>query len=116
MTRTFELETARDGWHVIDAQVRQAVAESGVKDGICPAASAHTTAAVAATSSWDPKGIEDSIRDIKAKFPGPHLLRTPLFPFHLRRPFPGRALAGCGRTFIVRDGALLLGHSQTLLI
>ena len=35
MTRTFELETARDGWHVIDAQVRQAVAESGVKDGIC---------------------------------------------------------------------------------
>lgn len=94
MTRTFELETARDGWHVIDAQVRQAVAESGVKDGICLLHLPHTTAAVAATSSWDPKGIEDSIRDIKAKFPA-DLLRAPLFPFHLRRRSRA-ALAGCG--------------------
>ena len=115
MTRTFELETARDGWHVIDAQVRQAVAESGVKDGICLLHLPHTTAAVAATSSWDPKGIEDSIRDIKAKFPARTSYAHPYSPF-TSAARSRAALAGCGRTFIVRDGALLLGHSQTLLI
>ena len=115
MTRTFELETAKDGWYVIDEQVRRTVEESGVKDGICLLYLPHTTAGFAITSSWDPKGIEDSIRDVKAKFPARTSYAHPYSPF-ASAARARAALTGGSRTLIVRDGALLLGHSQTLLL
>ncbi len=114
MRSTFSLVTEKNGWYNIDPQVRQAVAESGVKDGLCLIYLPHTTAGLAATSSWDPKGIDDALTDLRAKFPARTSYQSQDAPF-AGAARSKSALSGCSRTFVVKDGALLLGHSQTLV-
>ncbi len=59
--RTFELKTSAFAFHDITAQVKLAVRESEVKEGICVVYCPHTTAAITINENADP----DVQRDLK---------------------------------------------------
>lgn len=115
MTQTFTVETQKDGWKLIDEKIKLIVAQSGVRQGLCLIYLPHTTAAIVATSSWDTRGIEDALSCLKAKI-------SPRINYeHPYSPYTSAArtkteLSGCGRTFIIKDGKLLLGHSQSVMV
>lgn len=59
--KTFELQTSRFAFHDITAQVKLAVRESGVSEGLCTVYCPHTTAAITINENADP----DVQRDLK---------------------------------------------------
>ena len=59
MLKKFNISTKKDDIYEITADVKQAVEESGVKEGICVVFTPHTTAAIVVTSRMDPDGFED---------------------------------------------------------
>lgn len=59
--KTFELKTSTFSFHDITSQVKQAVRESGVSEGLCTVYCPHTTAAITINENADP----DVQRDLK---------------------------------------------------
>ena len=59
MLKKFDIQTQYNEVINITEQVKEAVAESNVKSGLCLVFNPHTTAAMTVTSFWDPKGFED---------------------------------------------------------
>lgn len=107
--RTFELKTAPKGFYDITAEVKQAVAESGVREGLCTIYCPHTTAGITINENADP----DVVRD----------LTLALFDtFHDRSEFRHRegnsaahlksSVVGCSETVPITDGRLALGMWQ----
>ena len=72
MLKKFNISTKKDDVYEITADVKQAVEESGVKEGICVVFTPHTTAAIVVTSRMDPDGFED-LRDEVNRLIGLHL-------------------------------------------
>ena len=105
----FELETPVYGFVDITAQVKVAVRESGVEEGLCVVYCPHTTAAITINENADP----DVVRDLK-------LALADTFPD--RREFKhaeGNSAAhlkssviGASETIPVTGGAMALGTWQ----
>lgn len=105
----FELETPAYGFVDITAQVKIAVRESGVEEGLCVVYCPHTTAAITINENADP----DVVRDLK-------LALADTFPD--RREFKhaeGNSAAhlkssviGASETIPVTGGAMALGTWQ----
>ena len=112
MLKKYDLQTQYNDVINITESVKEAVAESGVKSGICLVINPHTTAAMTVTSFWDPKGFEDLqdeiCRLIPTKVDFKHQHDTPQDAAgHVKS-----SLMGVEMCFIVEDGKLLLGSSQ----
>lgn len=107
--KRFELETPAYGFVDITAQVKIAVRESGVEEGLCVVYCPHTTAAITINENADP----DVVRDLK-------LALADTFPD--RREFKhaeGNSAAhlkssviGASETIPVTGGAMALGTWQ----
>lgn len=104
--------TSHNSFHEITADVKKAVAESGIKSGICLVYSPHTTAALTLSSFWDLKGLEDLQDEIGRLIPTridfKHQFDTP-------RDAAGHvksSLIDVSELFIVEDGELVIGSSQ----
>ena len=63
------VKTENPGLYEITAEVKAAIAESGVQEGLCVVYVTDADAAVMVTSFWDPKGHEDIIDDYNRIFP-----------------------------------------------
>jgi secondary thiamine-phosphate synthase enzyme len=99
----------------ITAQVRAAIAESGVQDGLCALFVPHTTAAITINSALDPltpQGIIDDLRRLVPKrVDFHHQYDTPADAAgHIKA-----ALIGHSATLIIDGGQLVLGGSQSIL-
>lgn len=116
MLMTINLPTpAGDSLIDITEQVRAAVAESGVQDGLCALFVPHTTAAITINSALDPLTPQDIIDDLKRLVPKRvdfhHQYDTPADAAgHIKA-----ALIGHSVTLIIDGGALVLGGSQSIL-
>ncbi|MGQ9908508.1 MAG: secondary thiamine-phosphate synthase enzyme YjbQ [Candidatus Flexifilum sp.] len=109
--------TSPPGESLIDitAQVRAAVAQSGVTDGICVLFVPHTTAAITLNSAIDPLTAQDLIDDLRRLVPKRvdfhHQYDTPADAAgHIKA-----ALIGHSATVIIDGGDLVLGGSQSIL-
>lgn len=107
-----KLTTHDNSAYEITATIREAVAASGVADGLCVVFVPHTTAGLSISSFWDPKGLEDVHDDINRLVPTridfKHQFDTPQDAAgHVKS-----VLVGVSLTLIIVDGAPLLGHSQ----
>jgi len=107
-----KLSTKANEAYEITATVREAVAASGVRDGLCVVFVPHTTAGVSISSFWDPKGLEDVHDDINRLVPTridfKHQFDTPQDAAgHVKS-----VLVGVSLTLIIAEGQPLLGHSQ----
>lgn len=96
----------------ITESVKQAVEESGVKEGLCIVHNMHSTAGLAVFSPWDPDGFLDLDEEIRRLIPTridfKHQHDTPQDAAgHVKS-----ALLGVTLNFIVHEGKLLVGGSQ----
>jgi secondary thiamine-phosphate synthase enzyme len=116
MLTTLSLQTpAGESLLDITAQVRVAIAEAGVQDGLCALFVPHTTAAITINSALDPLTSNDIIADLKRLVPTrvdfQHQYDTPADAAgHIKA-----ALIGHSVTLIIDGGKLLLGGSQSIL-
>ncbi len=103
--------TARCEFVNIDAQVQQAVAASGVRDGVCVVFVPHTTAAVTINENADPDVRRDIIAELDKVIPladnYQHMEGNAAA--HIKA-----TLVGSSATVLVQDGRLALGTWQSL--
>lgn len=102
------------GNHAYDIQpdIDQAVADSGVREGLVTIVAPHTTAGLGIISYHDPLGLEDVMdefqRLVPARITFKHEHDTPQDAAgHVLSTMVGPTL-----TLIVTEGRVLLGHSQ----
>ena len=96
-TKTFTLETNRQGYYDITHTVRRVVAESGVKSGLAVVFCPHTTGAITINENADPDVKHDLTLGFDSAFPDAHLKCSTV---------------GASETVIIEDGKLLLGTWQ----
>lgn len=112
MLLNFKIDTKYNEVMDITAKVKNAVEESGVKEGICLVYNPHSTAGLTVYSPWDPAGFVDLDEEIRRLIPTKidfkHQHDTPQDAAgHVKS-----ALLGISVSFIIHDGKLLVGGSQ----
>jgi secondary thiamine-phosphate synthase enzyme len=100
----------------ITAQVRTAVKDSGIREGICVIYAPHTTAAITINSGMDPKTGADVVEEIHRLVPTRadfhHIFDTPADAAgHIKG-----VLIGVSQTVLVTQGDLMLGSSQSIFL
>lgn len=116
MLITLTLETPRgESLQDITPQLRDALADSGVQNGICALIVPHTTAAITVNSALDAHTLTDIISELKRIVPTrvdfAHQYDTPADAAgHIKA-----ALVGHSVLLAVHEGKLLLGGSQSVL-
>lgn len=105
----------RYDWINVLDQVKEAVAESDVKEGLCLVYNPHTTAGLFVNSYLDPNTPEDILdewdRIIPTRYGFKHQFDTPSDASgHVKS-----AMMGIEASFIIHDGELLLGYSQGIV-
>jgi secondary thiamine-phosphate synthase enzyme len=107
----FDLKTERDGFFDITPEVKKAVADSGVKTGICVVFCPHTTAGITINENADEWVAKDVNFALKKAFP-----RLPEFR-HDEGNSDGHvksSVIGASVTLIVEDGKPVLGVWQNV--
>lgn len=112
MLLNFKIDTKYNEVIDITAKVKNAVEESGVKEGTCIVYNPHSTAGLTVYSPWDPAGFVDLDEEIRRLIPTKidfkHQHDTPQDAAgHVKS-----ALLGISLSFIIHDGKLLVGGSQ----
>ncbi len=109
MLYEYSLNTPEEGFCDITAYVKKAVAQSGVREGTALVYCPHTTAGITVNENADPDVVRDMLLGLKNAFPDNAQFRH----------FEGNSTAhlksscvGCSRSFIIKDGAPLLGRWQ----
>ena len=105
----FSLSTGRRGFYDITARVAEAVAASGIGDGLCVVFCPHTTAAITINENADPDVVHDLLLGLDAAFPDRREFR------HGEGNSAAHLKAGClgaSETVVIRKGSLLLGTWQ----
>ena len=106
MLYTYHLTTPVTGFVSITAQVKGAVAESGVQSGICVVYCPHTTAGITINENADPDVQRDLLLAYAEAFPDRKAFR------HAEGNSAAHAKAaamGSSTTVIIEQGKLLLG-------
>ncbi len=98
----------------ITADVRAAVRESGVQEGLCVLYVPHTTGGLMINSGMDPRTAQDVIEEVHRLVPTRadfhHIFDTPTDAAgHIKA-----VLVGGSQTVIVTGGEVLLGSSQSI--
>jgi secondary thiamine-phosphate synthase enzyme len=116
MLKIISLQTPRgDSLTDVTAQIRDVIRESGVQSGLCALIVPHTTAAITINSTLDSTTPQDIINDVRRLVPTRvdflHQYDTPADAAgHIKA-----ALIGHSVLVVIENGALLLGHSQSVL-
>ena len=103
------LSTPREDFVEITREVKQAVVESGVTNGLCTVFCAHTTAGITVNENADPTVVTDMLYALDLAYPQRKEYR------HLEGNTPAHlksSAMGCEQTFPIVDGALPLGIWQ----
>lgn len=109
MLKTYTLQTERENFYDISRQVREAVAESGVADGICVVYCPHTTAGITINENADPDVVRDMLLGLDKAFPDRREFR------HIEGNSSAHLKASCVGSsvmVIVEKGGLVLGTWQ----
>jgi len=109
--KKFTLTTDKEAFYNITAEVRRAVEESGVRDGLCVVYCPHTTAAVTVNENADPDVARDVMLGMKSFFPKLSCYRhgEGNSDGHLKS-----TLAGASLSLIIDNGKLVLGEWQDI--
>jgi len=116
MLTTIQIQTPpKESLINITAEVKEAVAASGVQEGLCVLVVPHTTAALTLNSALDAATVSDILGDIRRLIPTrvdfQHIYDTPADAAgHIKS-----TLIGASLSLIVTRGQLLLGGSQFIL-
>lgn len=109
MIKHFALKTNTEGMYRITDQVREAVRESGVKEGICVVYCPHTTAAITINENADPDVQTDLLYGLRGTCPDRKGYR------HIEGNSPAHLKSSCigaSEVLLVNEGKLMLGTWQ----
>lgn len=112
MFKTIQVKTKQHEEMIkITGEVERAVAESGVRDGLCVVYIPHTTAGVTINEGADPDVRTDILTALKSfnfeKLPFRHMEGNS--PSHTKA-----SLTGISQTIIIENGKLVLGTWQSI--
>lgn len=109
MLFTCTLQTKQEGFYNITAGVRDALRQSGVRDGLCAVHCPHTTAGITINENADPDVVRDMLLGLAKAFPDRPEFRHAEgnSAAHLKS-----SCVGCGVTIIIDNGELRLGTWQ----
>ena len=109
MLYEYNLSAQREDFYNITAQVREAVAKSGVTSGIAAVFNPHTTAGITINENADPDVIPDQILGLNKAFPdrGEFRHAEGNSAAHLKA-----SAMGASATIIIENGKLVLGTWQ----
>lgn len=110
-----KIQTGFRGYPSITAEVVELVEQSGIQNGLCIVSVPHTTASLVITSFWDPRGLDDLLDEIDRNIP------TRVSYKHQDSPYDASghvksAIIGSSKTLLIKDGKLVLGSSQGLVL
>jgi len=105
----YNLSTNKEDFYNITARVRQAVAESGIKDGIAVVFCPHTTAGITINENADPDVVHDLLFALDKTFPDRPEFRhgEGNSAAHLKA-----SAMGSSATIIIENSRLVLGTWQ----
>lgn len=109
------INTSFRGYPSITADVNGLLAQSGVTEGYCIVTLEDDTTALAITSFWDQRGLDDLFDEIDRNFPSKVSFQNQSSPFDAS----GRVKAtviGSSAMLLVSGGKLVLGSSQGLVL
>jgi secondary thiamine-phosphate synthase enzyme len=111
MLYEYSLSAQREDFYNITSQVREAVAKSGVTDGIAVIFCPHTTAGITINENADPDVVHDLLIGLDKAFPDRSEFRhgEGNSAAHLKA-----SAMGSSATVIIENGKLLLGTWQGL--
>ena len=111
MLYEYNLSNTRENFYDITMQVREAVAQSGVTDGIAVVFCPHTTAGVTINENADPDVVHDMLMGLKKAFPDRAEFRHDEgnSSAHLKA-----SCVGSSETVIISGGKLVLGTWQSV--
>jgi secondary thiamine-phosphate synthase enzyme len=96
----------------ITSQVKEAISEQGVGEGVCHVFVPHTTAGLTLNENWDPDVRRDMIRALEALVPEVRFDHGEgNSPAHLLA-----GLVGASETLLVRKGQPVLGRWQGIYL
>ncbi|MCL1882670.1 MAG: secondary thiamine-phosphate synthase enzyme YjbQ [Defluviitaleaceae bacterium] len=106
MLYEFTLSTPKEDFQNITSQVRQAISESGIKDGIAVVFCPHTTAGITINENADPDVVTDMLLGLAKAYPDRAEFRhgEGNSAAHLKATAVGSSV-----TVIISDGKPLLG-------
>ena len=109
MLREYSLTTGQNNWTDITRQVKDALRESGIANGLCVVYCPHTTAGITINENADPDVVRDLIFALEKTYPDRPEFRHAEgnSASHLKA-----SVVGSSATLIVREGHLLLGTWQ----
>jgi secondary thiamine-phosphate synthase enzyme len=116
MLKTIQIQTpGGENLTNVTEQVKAAVRESGVQEGICVVFTPHTTAALTINSALDANTAKDLVFEMNRLVPTRvdfnHIYDTPADASgHIKS-----TLVGVSQSLMVTGGELLLGSSQSVL-
>ncbi|MGI6546132.1 MAG: secondary thiamine-phosphate synthase enzyme YjbQ [Fastidiosipilaceae bacterium] len=105
----YSLSTDKEGMYKITPEVREAIKESGVKNGICMVYCPHTTAAITINENADPDVCTDMLYGLNDSFPDKKAYR------HIEGNSAAHLKSSCvgaSELLIIEDGKLALGTWQ----
>lgn len=110
--KKYSISTSYNEVRDITREIKEAVAESRVQEGICIVHNTHSTAGMTVFSPWDTDGFIDLNEEIRRLVPT-------RIDFKRQHDTPQdaaghmkSALFGVTLTFIIHEGKLLVGGSQ----
>lgn len=108
-TRSFTLETGREGYYNITSSVRETIKASGVQSGICVVFCPHTTGAITINENADPDVQHDLILGFDEAFPDRRVFRHAEgnSDAHLKC-----STVGASEVILIEEGRPLLGTWQ----
>ena len=111
MLYEYKLSTPREDFYNITAQIRSAISESGVRDGIAVIFCPHTTAGITINENADPDVVHDMLLGLGKAFPDRTEFRhgEGNSTAHLKAGAVGSSV-----TVIIADGKPLLGTWQSV--
>ncbi len=115
MLYELSVNTAFKGYPSITADVERIVTQSGVKEGFCIISAPHTTAALAITSFWDKRGLDDLMDEIDRNFPTRVSYKHQDSPYDASGHVKSSSI-GTSKMLIIQDGKLVLGSSQGIVL
>ena len=109
LLREYTLSTGRNNWINVTNQVREALNESGVRDGSCLVYCPHTTAGITINENADPDVVRDLVFALEKTYPDRPEFRhcEGNSAAHLKA-----SVIGGSATVPVKDGRLMLGVWQ----
>jgi len=109
LLREYTLSTGRNNWINVTNQVREALNESGVRDGSCLVYCPHTTAGITINENADPDVVRDLVFALEKAYPDRPEFRhcEGNSAAHLKA-----SVIGGSATVPVKDGRLMLGVWQ----